>query len=70
MLAFAIPIIAFASIISAISNYELYNALHLRMLFAASMSTVILPFVLFFIRIMPVLQLIQGSSSIPFAQEE
>lgn len=70
MLAFTIPIIAFASIISAISNYELYNALHLRMLFAASMSTVILPFVLFFIRIMPVLQLIQGSSSIPFAQEE
>jgi len=70
MLAFTIPIIAFAAIISAISNYGSYNTVFLRVLFAASMSTVLLPFILFFIRTMPVLQLIAGSSSIPFAREK
>jgi len=69
MLAFTIPIIAFAAIISAISNYGSYNTVFLRVLFAASMSTVLLPFILLFIRTMPVLQLIGGSSSIPFARQ-
>lgn len=70
MLVFTIPIIAFAAIISAISNYESYNTMLLRILFAASISTVVLPFILLFIRTLPVLQLIRGSSSIPFAEEK
>jgi hypothetical protein len=70
MLVSTIPIIAFAAIIAAISNYGEYNALHLRILFAASMSIVVMPFILLFVRTMPVLALIHTSSSIPFAQEE
>lgn len=69
MLVFTIPIIVFAAIISAISNYDSYDVMLLRLLFAASMSTVVLPFILLFIRTMPVLQLIADSSSIPFASE-
>lgn len=69
MLVFTIPIIVFAAIISAISNYGSYDPMFLRLLFAASMSTVALPFILLFIRTMPVLQLIADSSSIPFARE-
>jgi hypothetical protein len=70
MLISTIPIITFAAIISAISNYDQYNALFLRLLFAASMSVVVMPFVLLFVRTMPMLALIHSSSSIPFAQRE
>lgn len=65
-----IPIITFAAIVAAISNYGQYDALFLRLLFAASMSAVIMPFVLLFVRTMPVLALIHGSSSIPFSQRK
>lgn len=70
MLISTIPIITFAAIISAISSYDQYNALFLRLLFAASMSVVIMPFILLFVRTMPVLALIHSSSSIPFAQRK
>lgn len=70
MLISTIPIITFAAVISAISNYGEYNPLYLRLLFAASMSIVIMPFILLFVRTMPVLALIHSSSSIPFAQKK
>lgn len=70
MLISTIPIITFAAVISAISNYDEYNTLYLRLLFAASMSIVIMPFILLFVRTMPVLALIHSSSSIPFAQKK
>lgn len=70
MLISTVPIIIFAAVISAISNYDSYSALHLRLLFAASMSTVIMPFILLFVRTLPVLQLMHSSSSIPFAQRK
>lgn len=69
MLISTVPIITYAAVISAISNYESYSVLHLRLLFAASMSTVIMPFILLFVRTLPVLQLMHSSSSIPFAQK-
>ncbi|MDQ3852476.1 MAG: hypothetical protein M3299_06550 [Thermoproteota archaeon] len=70
MLISTIPIITFAAIISAISNYDQYNAVFLRLLFATSMSIVVMPFILLFVRTMPVLTLIHNSSSIPFAQKK
>ena len=70
MLISTIPIITFAAIIAAISNYGEYNTFYLRLLFAASMSTVIMPFILLFVRTMPILALIHSSSSIPFAQKK
>lgn len=70
MLIYTIPIVIFAAIISAISNYGSYDDVSLRILFAVSMAAVALPFILLFIRAMPVLHLIAGSSSIPFAKED
>ncbi len=69
MVVSTIPIITLSAIISAISNYGDYPTFHLRILFSASMSTVIMPFILLFVRTIPVLQLIHASSSIPFAQK-
>ncbi len=70
MLMSTIPIITFAAIIAAISNYGEYNTLYLRLLFAASSSIVIMPFMQLFVRTMPVLAVIHSSSSIPFTQKE
>lgn len=70
MLISTIPIITFTAIISSISNYEQYNPLLLRLLFAASSSIVVMPFLQLFVRTMPVLAVIHGSSSIPFTQKE
>jgi hypothetical protein len=70
MLISTIPIITFAAIISAISNYDQYNTLFLRLLFAASMSVAFMPFILLFVRTMPILALIHSSSSVPFAQRK
>jgi hypothetical protein len=70
MLMSTIPIITFVAIISAISNYEQYNTLFLRLLFAASSSIVIMPFLQLFVRTMPVLAVIHSSSSIPFTQKD
>lgn len=70
MLVSTIPIITFTAIISSISNYEQYNPVLLRLLFAASSSIVVMPFLQLFVRTMPVLAVIQGSSSIPFTQKE
>jgi hypothetical protein len=70
MLVSTIPIITFAAVIAAISNYGEYNTLYLRLLFAASSSVVIMPFLQLFVRTMPVLAVIHSSSSIPFTQKE
>ena len=70
MLMSTIPIITFVAIISAISNYEQYNTLFLRLLFAASSSIVIMPFLQLFVRTMPVLAVTHSSSSIPFTQKD
>ena len=69
MLISTIPIITFTAIISSISNYEQYNPLLLRLLFAASSSIVVMPFLQLFVRTMPVLAVIHGSSSIPFTRK-
>lgn len=70
MLISTIPIITFTAIISSISNYEQYNPLLLRLLFAASSSIVVMPFLQLFVRTMPVLAVIHSSSSIPFTQKD
>lgn len=70
MLISTIPIITFAAIIAAISNYGEYNTFYLRLLFAASSSIVIMPFMQLFVRTMPVLAVIHSSSSIPFTRKE
>lgn len=70
MLISTIPIITFAAVIAAISNYEQYNTLLLRLLFAASSSIVIMPFLQLFVRTIPVLAVVHSSSSIPFTQKE
>ncbi len=69
MLISTIPIITFTAIIASISNYEQYNPLLLRLLFAASSSIVVMPFLQLFVRTMPVLAVIHGSSSIPFTRK-
>ena len=69
MLISTIPIITFTAIISSISNYEQYDPLLLRLLFAASSSVVVMPFLQLFVRTMPVLAVIHGSSSIPFTRK-
>ena len=69
MLISTIPIITFTAIISSISNYEQYNPLLLRLLFAASSSIVVMPFLQLFVRTMPVLSVIHSSSSIPFIRK-
>ena len=70
LLVSTIPIIAFIAAISSISNYEQYNILLLRILFAISLSTAALPFILLLVRNLPVLHLVKGSSTIPFARKE
>jgi hypothetical protein len=66
MLSFTIPIIAFVSIITSISNYDDYDANLLRILFASSISIVILPFLILLIRVLPILYLVKDESAIPF----
>jgi hypothetical protein len=61
MLIFAIPIIIFTAIISTVSDGS--NTLYLRLLFATGMAVIALPFLLLFVRTMPILQLMTGSSS-------
>lgn len=65
-----IPIIAFIAAISSISNYEQYNILLLRILFAISLSTAALPFILLLVRNLPILHLVKSSSTIPFARKK
>ncbi len=69
MLASAIPIITFIGIISSISNYESYDVSTIRVLFASSISAAAIPFLLLFIRIIPLLHLIKEASTIPFARK-
>ena len=65
-----IPIIAFIAAISSISNYEQYNILLLRILFAISLSAAALPFILLLVRNLPILHLVKSSSTIPFARKK
>lgn len=69
MLILTIPVIAYVALIAAISNYEDYNTFMLRTLFAISISMATMPFVLLLVRTIPILHIIKGSSSIPFASE-
>ncbi len=69
MLASAIPIITLIGIIASISNYESYNVFMMRALFAISISAAAIPFLLLFIRIIPILHLIKEASTIPFARK-
>jgi hypothetical protein len=64
-----IPIIAFIGVISSISNYENYNINLLRILFGISISIAIMPFIILFIRTIPIVNMIKDLSSIPFASK-
>ncbi len=64
-----IPIITFIGAISSISNYENYNIILLRILFGISISIAIMPFIILFIRTIPIVNLIKDLSSIPFASK-
>ncbi len=66
----SIPIIAFIGVITSISNYENYNIVLLRTLFGISISIAIMPFVILFIRTIPIVHLIKDLSSIPFSSKE
>ena len=70
LLVSTIPIIAFIAAVSSISNYEQYNILLLRILFAISLSTAALPFILLLVRNLPILHLVKSSSTIPFARKK
>lgn len=69
MLASAIPIITLIGIIASISNYESYDMFTIRVLFALSISAAAIPFLLLFIRVIPLLHLIKEASTIPFARK-
>ncbi|HEX7257557.1 MAG TPA: hypothetical protein VF242_05815, partial [Nitrososphaeraceae archaeon] len=64
-----IPIIAFIGVISSMSNYENYNTVLLRILFGISISIAIMPFIILFIRTIPIVNLIKDLSDIPFASK-
>lgn len=64
----SIPVITFIGLIASISNYENYPILNLRVLFATNITIVTIPFILLFIRTMPILYLIKTSSTIPFSR--
>lgn len=70
LLASTIPIITFIGLISSISNYENYNIFLIRVLFATSISVAAIPFLLLFIRILPILHLVKEASTIPFARKK
>lgn len=65
----AIPVITFIGLIASISNYENYPITLLRFLFAISIAITSIPFILLFIRTMPILHLIKTSSTIPFSRQ-
>jgi hypothetical protein len=69
LLVATIPIIAFIGVISSISNYENYDLILLRILFGISISIAIMPFIILFIRTIPIVNLIKDLSSIPFASK-
>jgi hypothetical protein len=69
LLVATIPIITFIGAISSISNYENYNIVLLRILFGISISIAIMPFIILFIRTIPIVNLIKDLSSIPFASK-
>jgi hypothetical protein len=69
LLTVTIPIIAFIGVISSISNYENYNITLLRILFGISISVAIMPFIILFIRTIPLVNMIKDLSSIPFASK-
>ena len=64
----SIPVITFIGLIASISNYENYDILMLRVLFTISITIASIPFILLFIRTMPILYLIKTSSTIPFSR--
>jgi hypothetical protein len=65
----SIPVITFIGLIASISNYENYPITLLRILFAISIAITSIPFILLFIRTMPILHLIKTSSTIPFSRQ-
>ncbi len=64
----SIPVITFIGLVASVSNYENYDILMLRVLFAISITIASIPFILLFIRTMPILYLIKASSTIPFSR--
>lgn len=64
----SIPVITFIGLIASISNYENYSILMLRFLFSISITIASIPFILLFIRTMPILYLIKTSSTIPYSR--
>jgi hypothetical protein len=69
LLVSSIPIIAFIGAIASISDYNTYNTFLLRVLFTISISIAIIPFIILFIRIIPILYLVKDISTIPFGSK-
>ena len=69
MLALAVPIITLIGLIASISDYKQYNSFMLRTVFAMSLSIAAIPFLLLFIRIIPILYLVKDASTIPFIRK-
>lgn len=55
LLFYSIPVITFIGLIASISNYENYPIFLIRTLFTVSITIVAIPFILLFIRTMPIL---------------
>lgn len=64
-----IPILVLTTAISSISNYEQYDSLFLRILFSINLSAVIIPFIILFLRLLPLLHIIRELSTIPFVKK-
>ena len=64
----SIPVITFIGLVASVSNYENYDTLMIRSMFAISITIAAIPFILLFIRTMPILHLIKASSTIPFSR--
>ena len=66
LLAFTIPIIVFIGAIVSISDYNNHNTFFLRILITTSISIAIIPFIILFIKTIPILYLLKDVSTIPF----
>lgn len=64
-----IPILVLTTAISSISNYEQYDSLLLRIFFSINLSVVIIPFIILFLRLLPLLHIVRELSTIPFVKK-
>ena len=70
LLVVTIPIIVFIGAIVSISDYNNHNTFLLRILFTISISIAIIPFIVLFIKTIPILYLLKEVSTIPYGSKD